>query len=270
MIFRYLILSLIFLFQNCQGQNKMEKNIGHSKLVITVVYDNMSYDSTLTSEWGFGCVIQTEKDTVLFDTGGNGKVLLDNMEKLDINPSSIHSVVISHNHRDHQGGLQDFLTINSKVTVFIPNSSPADLEHEIISKGARSVRVDSFTQINETMFSAGELKENIPEQSLVLQSPKGLVIITGCAHPGIVRLIEHVKPLFPYEPIYLTMGGFHLRSESAQNINKIVNAIQEYGVQRIAPSHCTGEAAIEIFSKQYGDNFIKSGVGRRINISREV
>jgi len=244
----------------------MLKNNSHFKITITVVYDNVSYDSSLTSEWGFGCVIQTEKDTVLFDTGGNGKVLLNNMQKLNIDPRSIHSVVISHNHYDHQGGLKDFLTVNSDVTVFIPNSSPVDLEHEIHSRGAKAVRVDSFKQITNSIYSSGELKGNIPEQSLVLQSANGLVIITGCAHPGIVRIIEHVKPLFPYEPIYLAMGGFHLKGESTENINKIVKTIQDYGVQRIAPSHCTGEAAIRIFKQRFGEGFIESGVGKRIVI----
>lgn len=267
MIIRILIFITAFLFHNCQGQNDMEQNIDHSKISITVVYDNVIYDSTLTAEWGFGCVIQTEKDTVLFDTGSNGKVLLDNMRKLNIDPHSIHAVVISHNHWDHQGGLKDFLSVNSKVTVFIPSSSPADLEHEILSKGAKAVRVDSFKQITNSIYSAGELKGNIPEQSLVVRSPKGLVVITGCAHPGIVRIIEHVKPLFPYEPIYLAMGGFHLKSESVQNIEKIVNTIQAYGVQRVAPSHCTGEAAIEIFKQRFGKDFIGSGVGRRIIVS---
>lgn len=242
----------------------MEQNIDHSKISITVVYDNVSYDSTLTAEWGFGCVIHTEKDTLLFDTGGNGKVLLDNMRKLIIDPRSIHSVVISHNHYDHQGGLKHFLSANSEVNVFIPNSSPAEVEHDIQAKDAKAVRVDSFTQINETMFSAGELKGNIPEQSLVVRSARGLVVITGCAHPGIVRIIEHIKLLFPYEPIYLAMGGFHLKSETTQNIEKIVKTIQDYGLQKIAPSHCTGEAAILIFKNRFGEDFIESGVGKRI------
>ena len=246
----------------------MQQINSHSKISITVVYDNLNYDSTLTSEWGFGCVIQTEKDTVLFDTGGNGKVLLGNMKKLNIDPHSIHSVVISHNHWDHQGGLKDFLTINSKVIVFIPNSSPSYLEQEIHLKGAKAVKIDSFKQITNSIYSSGELRGNIPEQSLVLQSPKGLVIITGCAHPGIVRIIEHVKILFPNESIYLAMGGFHLKNESTQNIEEIVKTIQEYGVQKIAPSHCTGEAAIEVFRKQFGENFIESGVGGRIIVER--
>lgn len=266
MIYRCLFLSLIFLFHNCQGKNDMLKNKSQSKVAITVVYDNVSYDSTLTAEWGFGCVIQTEQDTLLFDTGSKGNVLLDNMAKLNIDPHSIQSVVISHNHWDHQGGLKDFLNINSEVTVFIPNSLPAELEYEITSKGAEAVRVDSFTQINQTMFSAGELKGNVPEQSLVVRSRKGLVVITGCAHPGIIRIIEHVKPLFPYEPIYLAMGGFHLKSETTQNIEKIVKTIQDDGIQKIAPCHCTGEEAIGIFKNRFAKDFIESGVGRRIVI----
>ena len=244
----------------------MQQNMNHSKISITIVYDNVRYDPNLTSEWGFGCVIQTENDILLFDTGNKGMVLLDNMAKLNIDPNSIQSVVISHNHWDHEGGLKDFLPVNSKVTVFIPNSSPSELEQEIQSKGSRAVRIDTFTEINEILFLAGELKGNIPEQSLVLQSPKGLVIITGCAHPGIVRIIEHIKSLFPNEPIYMAMGGFHLKSESVQNIEEIVETIQKCGVQKITPSHCTGEAAIEVFRKQFGEDFIKSGVGRRIVI----
>lgn len=266
MMFKYLIFCLFFLFQNCQGQDDMNQNRDDSKISITVVYDNIRCDWTLTSEWGFGCVIQTEKDTVLFDTGSKGSVLLDNMAKLNIDSHSIHSVVISHNHYDHQGGLKDFLSVNSKVTVFVPNSSPSDLENEINSKSAKTVRVDSLMQINETMFSAGELKGIIPEQSLVVQSPKGLVIVTGCAHPGIVRIIEHVKPLFPYEPIYLAMGGFHLKSETTQAIEQIVKTLQDDGVQKIAPSHCTGEAAIQIFKNRFGKDFVESGVGRRIDL----
>jgi len=260
----FVVFILISLFYNCHGQNDMQQNIGHSKMSITIVYDNVSNDSTLTSEWGFACVIQTEKDTILFDTGGKGKVLLDNLKKLSIDPCSIHSVVISHNHWDHQGGLKDFLAVNPEVTVFIPSSSPSELEDEIDSQGAKTVRIDSFKQISNSIWSAGELKENIPEQSLLLQSTKGLVIITGCAHPGVVRIIEHVKPLFPYEPIYLAMGGFHLKGETAENINNIVKTIHEYGVKKIAPSHCTGEAAIEIFKQRFEKDFIQSGVGRRI------
>lgn len=244
----------------------MIQNVNHSKIALTVVYDNVSHDSTLTPAWGFGCVIQNKKDTVLFDTGGNGTVLLDNMAKLNIDPRSIQSVVISHNHWDHQGGLKDFLSVNSKVTVFIPNSSPSDLENEINSKGAKAVRIDSFKQISENIFSSGELKQNIPEQSLVLQSPKGLVVITGCAHPGIVRIIEHVNSLFPDESIDLAMGGFHLKSETTENIEQIVKMLQHYGIQKIAPSHCTGEEAILIFKNRFGEDFIESGVGRRIVI----
>jgi len=242
----------------------MDQNINLSKISIAVVYDNLIYDSTLTSEWGFGCVIQSEKDTVLFDTGSNGNVLLANMAKMNIDPHSIHSVVISHNHWDHQGGLNDFLSVNSEVTVFIPNSSPLELEQDIHSTGARAFRVDSFMQITSSIYSSGELKGNIPEQSLILRSPKGLVLITGCAHPGIVLIIEQVKQLFPDEPLYLAMGGFHLKSESTQNIEKIVKTIQDYGVQRVASSHCTGEEAIQIFKNRFGEDFIESGVGRRI------
>lgn len=263
MVFRLLVLITAFLLINCKGQDDMIHDLSHSKVVITVVYDNVIYDSTLTADWGFGCVIRTEKDTVLFDTGSNGKVLLANMQKLAIDPATIQSVVISHNHWDHQGGLMEFLAVNARVNVFIPNASSSDLEQEIKSAGAQAIRVDSFRPIGKAIYLSGELKENVPEQSLVVRSGNGLVLITGCAHPGIVHIIEQVRALFALDSIYLVMGGFHLKNESSQSLISIVDRIQQGGVQRIAPSHCTGEPAIAIFQQRFGDDFIRSGVGRR-------
>ncbi len=266
MAIKFLAMIALLLAFNLKGQDDMMHNAAHSNIKITVVYDNMILDPSLTAEWGFGCVIQTEADTILFDTGSNGQVLLSNLQKLNIDPQSIQSVLISHNHRDHQGGLLDFLAVNSQVTVFIPNASPMELEKDIHATGAQAVRVDSFQPVGKMIYSSGELKDYVPEQSLVVRSSAGLVVITGCAHPGIANIIEHVKTLFPNEILHLVMGGFHLKSESTQNINRIVKRFQRLGVQRVAPSHCTGEEAVAIFAQEYRDGFIKSGVGRKIYI----
>ncbi len=247
------------------GFTKMpEQKLDKKKITLTVIFDNIAYLSDLTTDWGFSCVIQTDKDTVLFDTGSRGKILLQNMVKLKIDPQSIHSVVISHTHWDHLGGLDDFLAINPHVEVYIPNSTSQEDEKKIAARGVRSIRVELSHRIATGIFSTGELAGEMPEQSIVIQTARGLVVVTGCAHPGIVNILSQVQSLFPREKINLAMGGFHLKSFSNEKVEQIIDLIQGLGIQQIAPSHCTGEAAIAIFSQRYQENFIQSGVGRRM------
>jgi len=92
---------------------------------ITIIYDNTAYRESLQSDWGFSCLVEVENTPrILFDTGGNGRILLSNMEKLNINPKSINEVFISHAHLDHTGGLSDFLQVNPEVKVYVPISYP--------------------------------------------------------------------------------------------------------------------------------------------------
>jgi 7,8-dihydropterin-6-yl-methyl-4-(beta-D-ribofuranosyl)aminobenzene 5'-phosphate synthase len=250
---------------NSKGQPNMttEPQL-KSPLTMTVLFDNIVYDSSLLTEWGFSCVIQTEQDTLLFDSGSNGAILLENMAKLKIDPLSIQAVVISHTHWDHLGGLSDFLKINPNVKVFIPHSSSLEIENQIIAPGAKAIRVDSLLQIVAGIFSLGELQGIMPEQSLAIRTRDGLVVMTGCAHPGIVTILKHAKSLFSDDSIFLAIGGFHLKGDSPDKIAQTVTTIQQLGVSKIAPSHCTGEAAIEAFKQRFGDDFIQSGVGKSV------
>jgi 7,8-dihydropterin-6-yl-methyl-4-(beta-D-ribofuranosyl)aminobenzene 5'-phosphate synthase len=93
-------------------------------LSITVSYDNNPYKERLTAAWGFSCVIRGTEKTILFDTGGDGSILLANMEELGINPKEIDLVVLSHIHGDHVGGLSSFLEKNPEVVVYLPKSFP--------------------------------------------------------------------------------------------------------------------------------------------------
>ncbi len=241
-----------------------EQKTDVKQIILTVIFDNIAYTSDLTTEWGYSCVIQTDKDTILFDTGSNGKILLQNMAKLKIDPKSIQSVIISHTHWDHLGGLDDFLAINPPVEVYIPNSTSLEDEKKITARGVSAIRVQLSRRIAAGIFSTGELAGEMPEQSLVIQTGKGMVVITGCAHPGIVNILSQVQTLFPKEKIYLAMGGFHLKRDSAEKVGQIIDSIQALGIRQIAPSHCTGEEAIAIFKQRYQQNFIQSGVGRKL------
>jgi 7,8-dihydropterin-6-yl-methyl-4-(beta-D-ribofuranosyl)aminobenzene 5'-phosphate synthase len=101
-----------------EGEGKAEE------VTLISVYDNYQVNTGLKTAWGFGTIVKTPKEILLFDTGGNSEILLFNMEKMDIDPQSIDKVIISHIHGDHIGGLKGFLERNNNVTVFIPNSFP--------------------------------------------------------------------------------------------------------------------------------------------------
>lgn len=230
-------------------------------LSIIVLFDNYLYKEGLKTSWGFSCIIKGTEKTILFDTGGDGSILLANMEKLDINPEEIDLIVLSHIHGDHVGGLNRFLEINPEVDVYVPESFPKDSKDEIKEQGANVIDVQNSVEICENVYSTGELGTSIIEQSLIIQTEKGLIVITGCAHPGIVEIVEKAKTLTENKVLFV-MGGFHL--VKSRNINDIVSNIRELGVLYVGPCHCSGDEAREIFKSEYGDNYINVGAGRII------
>jgi len=227
------------------------------------VYDNYQVNPELKTAWGFGSIVKTEKENILFDTGGNSEILLFNMGKLDISPKSIDKVVISHIHGDHLGGLEGFLKENNEVLVFIPISFPDSIRNMIKNYGADFIDVSEPIKISESVWSTGELYGPPEEQSLVIVSINGLIVITGCGHPGVVKITKFAKKMFPEEEVYLVMGGFHHPPLS------VVKELRELGVIKVAPSHCTGEPAREKFRKEYKEDFIEYGVGKIIKIKEK-
>ena len=229
-------------------------------LSIIVSYDNNPYKERLTTAWGFSCVIRGTEKTILFDTGGDGSILLTNMEELGINPKEIDLVVLSHIHGDHVGGLPSFLEKNPEVVVYLPESFPKGFKDGVKECGAKVVEVQGPLKICQGVYSTGELGTWIKEQSLLIHMEKGLIVITGCAHPGIVKIVNKAKELFK-DDVLLVMGGFHLGGESKGEIEKIVSSFRKLGVSYVGPCHCSGDAARQLFKKEYGDNFINVGVG---------
>jgi 7,8-dihydropterin-6-yl-methyl-4-(beta-D-ribofuranosyl)aminobenzene 5'-phosphate synthase len=252
---------------SCQSQ-KAETTTSpiEGNISIIVVYDNYLFDTNLTTSWGFGCVIKTGNANILFDTGGNSSILLLNMEKMKIDPKDINIVVISHIHGDHVGGLTGFLERNGEVKIFIPSSFPDSIRREIKSYGAECQDVKGSLQISDNIYTTGEMGRWIKEQSLILNTKKGLVIITGCAHPGIINIIKRAKQLVTDKNIYLVMGGFHLSGLSNLGLNNIIKGFREIGIQKVAPSHCSGDRCRELFREEYKKDYIESGVGKIIII----
>jgi 7,8-dihydropterin-6-yl-methyl-4-(beta-D-ribofuranosyl)aminobenzene 5'-phosphate synthase len=234
-------------------------------VTITILYDNNDYDERLETAWGFSCLVEGPEKTILFDTGGDSATLLSNMRTLGVDPGDVDVVVISHVHGDHVGGLTGFLEENDAVTVYLPQSFPENIKNVTKEAGAELIQVHGPVEICEHVCSTGELGDWIEEQSLVIETSRGLVVITGCAHPGVVNIVRQAKELAGGE-VYLVLGGFHLGSVSAAEIAGIVEDFRQLGVQKAAPCHCSGDVARSLFEEVYGADFIPVGVGSRLEV----
>jgi len=198
---------------------------------ITIVYNNEA-NPGLKSGWGFSCLIEA-KEKILFDTGDSGENLIYNLRQLDIQPESVTAVVISHDHWDHTGGLKKFLKLNNNVKVFRPKS------------------FSKLTEISPGVHSTGALGKLIEEQSLIVNTNQGNIVITGCAHPGLENIIKRSRKL---GEIYGVIGGFHGFSKLEQ--------LQ--GIKLIAPCHCT--KYIQQIRSRYPAEFVEIKAGSIIEI----
>jgi 7,8-dihydropterin-6-yl-methyl-4-(beta-D-ribofuranosyl)aminobenzene 5'-phosphate synthase len=236
------------------------------RLTISIIYDNKVYDQRLEAKWGFSCLIEGLEKTILFDTGGDSATLLHNMKELKIDSQEIDVVVLSHIHSDHVGGLDGFLKENGNVMVYLPRSFQESLKDIVRSSGAEVNDISEAKKLMTGVYTTGELGDIIREQSLVITTSKGLVIITGCAHPGVVNIIRKAKDIVPENRVYLVMGGFHLAGESASTIESIIEQFRQLSVEKVASCHCSGDETRRRFRQAYGEGYIESGVGKIITI----
>jgi len=173
---------------------------------ITILYDNNAQPG-FESGWGFSCLVDGNQ-RILFDTGDDGQKLIHNFKKANIDPESVDKIVLSHDHWDHVDGLKDFRKLNSEAEVIHPNA------------------FSEPTEISPGIYTTGALGILLKEQSLVVKTEKGNIVITGCAHPGLESILRTAGRL---GRIYGVLGGFHGFSKFAEL----------EGIQLIAPCHCT-------------------------------
>lgn len=237
------------------------------KIQITILYDNYIAQEGVEADWGFSCLIEGMEKKILFDTGTNGDLLLRNAKALNADLDGVELVVISHDHGDHTGGLLSFLAKKSDVSVYLLTAFRDQLFQEVKKTGAETVAVKSPIQICQGVHTTGEMGIQIKEQALLIDTSQGIVLITGCAHPGIVDIVKKAKAVLKKD-IHLVFGGFHLVETPTDRIERIIAEFKDLGVRKVGATHCTGDEAIAMFKKAYGENFVALGVGRRITVDK--
>jgi len=236
------------------------------EVTITVVHDNYPYVDSLQTAWGFSAHVLAAGKSILFDTGSDGPLLLENLARLQIDPGDIEILVLSHVHGDHTGGLTGLLRVNPRIRVYLPESFPDRMKDITRRYGAGVVEVREPTEICPNVYTTGILGRRTKEQAMVVHTRRGLVMLTGCAHPGIGKMVTEVRRLYA-DDILLVMGGFHLEWAVLGKLERTIATFQDQGVRCVAPTHCSGEKARQQFEKRYGHRFIEVGVGKTITLT---
>jgi 7,8-dihydropterin-6-yl-methyl-4-(beta-D-ribofuranosyl)aminobenzene 5'-phosphate synthase len=275
---------------------------GPTKPQITILYDAFGKDSAMQKDWGYAALVEYGGKRILFDTGNNPDVLAQNAKAKNVDLSKLDFVLMSHRHGDHMGGLAYLLKVNPKVKIYAPKEGLAgvyggDVPSSFYRKdpslpleqryyggappdvmrfgsawpGANFQLVDKTIEIASDIYLTSVVSEKpgtleLHELSLAIKAPDGMVLVVGCSHPGIDKIVEAASTIDPR--IHLIAGGFHLVVASDADIQKIVTALHDtFHVQYVAPGHCTGEPAFTALKKAFGDRYLFAGLGTTLALS---
>ena len=268
---------------------------------ITVLYDAFGKPGEMKQDWGYAAFIEYAGKRILFDSGNDPAILASNVKASHIDLSKLDFVIMSHRHGDHMGGLAYVLRVNPGVRIYAPKEgfgvyggdlpgtfyrqdttlAPEQRYYggsppEIMRFGSawptgRFQLVNENTEIAPavhliTLVSDKPGTLELRELSLAINTPDGLVLVVGCSHPGIDRIVETATALNSH--VRLIMGGFHLVISSDREIADIVTALDDrFKVDYVAPGHCTGEPAFAAFRKAFGDRYLYAGLGTRVSVA---
>jgi 7,8-dihydropterin-6-yl-methyl-4-(beta-D-ribofuranosyl)aminobenzene 5'-phosphate synthase len=230
---------------------------------IKVVYDNYVKVDGLKSDWGYSIVIEGLDKVILFDTGANPDIFESNFKIMGIKPEKIDFLILSHEHDDHTAGIPAFVKLHKDIPVIIPCSFSESFKKKLVESGLEPLLVKEPVKLCTNLYSSGEFSGPIPEQALILNTKQGLVVMTGCSHPGIVEMLKEIKSTFNKD-IYMVFGGFHLLEKSDNEMNKIIDDMKALGVVKCGATHCTGVKQTQMIKEAFGSNFFELGVGNNI------
>ena len=243
---------------------------------ITVLFNNVPQEAGIQTAHGFSCLIEGLEKTVLFDTGGDGHILLDNMAKLGKNPAAVDVIVLSHKHWDHSGGLFTFLRqARNGVDIYFPKAVSALFRDHAAMLGAVPHVVDENpATILAGLISTGQLGgedlvEEKREQAIVIPGTEGTVLITGCAHPGIVDIARRAREVGG-APLHMVLGGFHLLDTKGDDLTRVIDELKNLGIAYMGASHCTGDEQMAEFRAAWHGSFVDFGVGGTVRFEAVV
>ena len=256
------------------------------------------------AEYALSCLVQVDGQTILFDTGLDTAAVY-NARLLGIDPGSIETIVLSHGHEDHVGGLRDVLRWAGSTDVVahpdvwqVKYGQLGDKQRyvgipfqreELEALGARFNLDREPVRLGERVWTTGEVpivtdyekidaalmvKEDgvlkpdpvMDDLSLVVQTDKGLVVILGCAHRGMVNHLLHAQKVTGEERIHAVLGGTHLESASDEQLDKTVAVLKSMKIDILGACHCTGFKALCRLAQEFGDAFILNNAGSILEI----
>jgi len=227
---------------------------------MTILFDNYNSTQSCQSLWGFSAYFEEYK--LLFDTGSNGRVLLKNMQELQVDIQEIKYLFISHSHWDHIGGIDSILELNPDITLFVPSSLSKHLinDFKILARDVR-VCTKKPQKLFDNLYTTGLLGKEMPEQSLIIDENESKVI-TGCGHFGIENIIKIARDVIGKD-INFALGGFHLLRSSDEEIQASIETLKALGVTKVMPTHCSGDRAIQMYKNSFKENYLSGGIGTK-------
>jgi 7,8-dihydropterin-6-yl-methyl-4-(beta-D-ribofuranosyl)aminobenzene 5'-phosphate synthase len=265
---------------------------------VTILYDAFGRPSQMIQDWGYSALVEHGGKRILFDIGNNPTIFARNVEAAGVDLKKLDFVVLSHRHLDHTASLSHLLELNPDIKIYVPrdgvfggsipskfyrrqDSLPDEMRYfagkpgEPLTSGVpwlngKFVMVDSILEVVPGVHLIALISESVgtkelPELSMALETPRGLVVVAGCSHPGIERIVAAAAAINPQ--VHGVFGGLHLPSAADPEIARIAAALHNtYKVERIAPGHCTGEPAFYHFKKIWKDRYTYAGVGSVIDL----
>jgi len=267
---------------------------------VTILYDAFGESRTLTKDWGFSALVEYGGKRVLFDMGDDADVFARNLKALRVDVESIDLAVVSHRHGDHTSGLNYLLSVNPHVKIYTPKEAfgvfgaslpgtfyrrdetlparmryydgnpPGTMTFGTPWRGASFAWVDTVTEVAPGISLIPTVSQTpgsleLRELTMALKTPKGLVLVVGCSHPGIEKIVEASMPVDPH--VHIIVGGLHLVTTQDPEIARVATSLQkQWKVDRMAPAHCSGEPAFATFQRTFGDQYLYAGLGTTIEL----
>ena len=268
---------------------------------ITILIENTAHKAGLKTEHGLSFWIEYGDKNILFDTGQSNAVM-KNAKKLSVDLACTDAIVISHGHYDHTGGLSTTLDIAPKAKIYLhpaateskfnkkdsnakyigmPDSAKKAIEgrHVVwtatpayifpgIAITGQVPRINDYEDVGGDFFIDEDCQkpdELLDDQALFIESSKGLVVVFGCAHSGVVNTLDYISNLTGQNKVYAVIGGMHLLNANQMRINKTIETLKKYDVQKVIPLHCTGRKVMEVLKNVFGNKYLILGTGDKIS-----